>query len=214
MNLQITKGIEWKPHLSRLLILGAASLYLAIAAYIRFEMKDSLDRTRAQTQQQQTLNQASADSQAAFDEFYPLYQQYERKGRIGLANRLNWIETLNSLALEIGIPDMHFNLENTQISQEGSTAFFHYEIPIYVTNMYLDLKLLHEGDLYRLLNAYAATVQGSYSVEACEIRKLGGTAPGSTADEFLLEGLQAKCHLRWFNLHDLRDQWSENADAS
>lgn len=207
MSLQITKSIEWKPHLSRIVILCAATIYLAVAAYIRFDKKISLERTRVQTQQQQILNQTSSDSQEIFSEFYPIYQQYAHDGRIGLADRLNWIETLNSLALEIGIPDMHFNLENTQISQEGSTAFFHYEIPIYVTDMYLDLKLLHEGDLYRLLNTYAAVVRGSYSVEACEIRNAGGTV-----EESLLEGLQAKCHLRWFNLRDLRDQWTEEAD--
>ncbi len=207
MSLQFSNKLDWRPHLTRIVILLVASLYLVIAAYVRFDQKTAMKRASMQTQQQQVINRASEASQDTFVEYYPQYTLLVGKGRIGEANRLNWIETLRTVAEEIGIPDIHFHLDNTRIAEEGETPFFHYEIPVYITDMYLNLKLLHEGDLYNLFKSYEVLAKGTYSVQACEIRKIGGTGKAQ-----LYEGLQAKCHLRWFNLHDLQDAWEENLD--
>ena len=210
MSSSIIKKLDWRVHFIRLLVLGLASSYLIAAIIIRFNYQSSLESTRQQKNQQQALNAESEASLLLFGKYHPDYLQFVGRDYIGSANRLNWIETLDRLAKEIGVPDLNFNLESTSRVLEGETPFFHYDIPIYSTDMHLDMKLLHEGDLYTLLTGLSKRGNGTFSVEECEILRVNITKLDSAYD-----GLRAKCRLRWFNLEPIDVRLSEEfANAS
>lgn len=197
-------SINLRNHLFSIGVLAVSLIYLSMAFYVRFSNESELVELRRAVVQQKLTNSQSLSELGVLNAYAPDYEIYRAQDIIGEANKLNWIEQLDSVSREIGIPNIQFTLENTRKIQEGETPFYHYEIPIYVTEMYLDLLLLHEGDLFLLLNEMASRANGVFSVETCELQRVG-----AKADQALFEGLKGKCHLRWFNLEDLTIPWQE-----
>lgn len=194
MNHFRLKQIRWKDHWVYLGFLLGASLFLVVAIFIRQSSKESLEKISTQTQQQQSLNKASADALDIHDQYYPAYQNYLDRHIIGEADRLNWISTLDDLISATELPNMQFSLEKTRLIQEGETPFYSYSTPIYITDMHLNMTLLHEGDLYQLLDQFSAQTLGTFSVEQCDIARAD-----RSLEEDNYKGLKAQCSLRWFN---------------
>lgn len=205
----LIKLLEWKSHAIRLGLFAFTTIYLVLALLLKINQENSLASSKQQLNQLRSQYSAASNAKNILDAQMPSYTQLQNKGLIGLADRLNWIEELDRIAHDIKIPDIQFTLENTRIAQEGETPFYHYEIPIYISEMYLDLSILHEGDLYRLFTELADSSLGVFSIEECEIRKNSGTKKLE-----LTLGLKSKCHLRWFNLADSTLEWSEGYDVS
>ncbi|WP_041324369.1 hypothetical protein [Saccharophagus degradans] len=197
-------NIDFRAHFFSLAVLAVSLIYLSITLYIRIANETELVELRGAVVQQRLTNNTSFTELSVLNANAPDYELYREQGVIGEANKLNWIEHLDSVSKEIGIPSIQFTIENTRKVQEGETPFYHYEIPIYVTEMYLDLLLLHEGDLYLLLNEMASRANGLFSVEACELQRIG-----AKTSKALFEGLKGKCHLRWFNLEDITLAWQD-----
>lgn len=203
------KSINLRPYGLGLGVLFVSLLYLCVAFYVRYSNDQELASLKRLVIQQKSMNANARDELAVLKSYSVDFDLYREKGILGEADKLNWIETLDSVSKQIGIYDVQFTIEDTRKILEGETPFYHYEIPIYITDMYLDLSLLHEGDLYVLLEKLSRQANGVFSVESCQVQIVG-----NAKDQSVYEGLKGKCHLRWFNLEDVTSHWSEYETAS
>lgn len=185
-------------------VLVFSLVFLAVSFFIRFSNEQELKHLKQMIVQQKGMNAQSKREMSVLQSYSVDYDLYREKGVIGAANKLNWIEVLDSVSKDIGIYDVQFTIEDTRKIVEDETPFYHYEIPIYVTDMFLDLSLLHEGDIYRLLEEMTLRAKGMFSVQSCQIQRIG-----DAGKQLLYDGLKGKCHLRWFNLEDVTEKWSE-----
>lgn len=127
--------------------------------------------------------------------FYPLFIDLYNKGVIGKERRLNWIEVLRNAGEEIKIPGLSYEIR----SQEAYKPGFKMKLgkyKLFRTVMSLNMQLLHEGDLFRLLEILDQNALGSYNVSNCAInaksKTISETAEGSN--------LTVRCELTWHTI--------------
>jgi len=126
-----------------------------------------------------------------FPEFIKLYN----KGVIGREKRLNWIEALRRSGEEIKLPGLRYSIESQEIyTPEYDIKYNGYAL--YNSNMELNLGLLHEGDLFKLLKYMDQTADGSYTISECTF--------GMNGSEVKMEkdhaNISADCLLHWVTI--------------
>ncbi|MFT5132223.1 MAG: hypothetical protein ACI9SC_000688 [Gammaproteobacteria bacterium] len=127
--------------------------------------------------------------------YYPLFVDLYNRGVIGQERRLNWIEVLRNAGEEINIPGLSYDIKSQEIYQPGfSVNLGKYQL--YRSIMSLDMKLLHEGDLFQLFQALDKHAQGAFNVSTCTL-----TSSGKAISEDTGAGnLNVKCELTWHTI--------------
>jgi hypothetical protein len=121
------------------------------------------------------------------------YRRLANRGIIGDEHRLDWIERLASIKSSRRLFDIHYEitpqhrLDNTTTSGPA----------IMVSKMDITLPLLHEGDLFNLLDDLRATPRGYFQVKKCSIAR---SAP--TDRKLLAPTLTASCELDFFTIRE------------
>lgn len=153
--------------------------------------RNDLSEIRARYEEsQQTL--------ALVKQFMPPYNELKQRGFIGTDQRLNWINQFHLLESKIKLPTLRYNVS-------GQTPF---AIPklknpppdfqVYQSEMTLELGLLHEGDLLRLLDELdSPQAAGLYSVKRCELRRLAQTFSANPRQA----NLTGLCTLLWYTVN-------------
>lgn len=198
---------NWRSHTVGLSVLIISLVFLCVAFFVRYNKESEFIQLQSQVRALRASNHSSEQELIVLNTYSTPFLVNKDRGFIGDARKLNWIESLDAVSKGIGIYDVQFTLANTRKLAEFETSIYHYDIPIYITDMYIELGVLHEADLYLLLNKLLHRSEGQFSVEACEIRRIGESVLVTR-----YEGLKAKCHFRWFNLEDITKAWAEYED--
>lgn len=135
---------------------------------------------------------AVGEEEHLIETYLPRYRALEARGIIGPEHRLDWIEVLRAVSRHLKVPSVRYT-----VSRQGK---YSPEYPVeagaflmFASEMELDLGLLHEEDLPRLLSGLDEQAQGLYSVERCEIRRLNDSFAAEPSEP----NLSARCKLRW-----------------
>ena len=124
-------------------------------------------------------------------EFIELYS----KGVIGQEQRLNWMEMLKESESSIKLPALAYTVD----SQRTYVAAFPVDLgrfQIYASEMTMQLSLLHEGDLLRLLDGLDKKVSGLFSVNNCKFSKSGDIV----LDNPKAANVTVDCNLDWYTI--------------
>jgi hypothetical protein len=99
-------------------------------------------------------------------DYYPEFVKLYNKGIIGREKRLNWIESLRQAGEKIKLPSMSYSISSQQeYIPEYSVNYSGYTL--YRSGMELNLGLLHEGDLFKLIDYIDRIADGIYSLSNC-----------------------------------------------
>lgn len=128
-------------------------------------------------------------------QYYPKFVQLYNKGIVGQEHRLNWIETLRASGNFIKLPSLKYNI-SSQNSFSPDYPVNTGSFKIFSSSMILNLDLLHEGDLRKLIMALDQRAQGAYNLSQCTLRQknqidLSNVTRGN---------ISAECELRWFSI--------------
>lgn len=128
---------------------------------------------------------------------YPAFRALAARGIIGAEHRLSWVEALRRAGDTLQLPALTYRIE-AQAPWVQPQAFATAPFEIFSSAMHLDLGLLHEADLPRLLDAIARDAEGLFSVERCAFARMSGNVG---VDAALQAGqLRVECVLAWFSL--------------
>lgn len=123
-----------------------------------------------------------------------LFGDLQARGIIGEEQRLDWFELLKDIRDKRRLLDLQYEIspQRPLDSNPGSGFAF------YASTMKLQLKLLHEEDLTRLLDDLRAQAKALIQVKSCTISRLprSGERPDSLAP------LQADCQIDWVTLRE------------
>lgn len=159
----------------------------------KMEREYAINHANFRTSSQQYL--AVDEEERIIEEFYPVFARMVRDGLLGEERRLSWLETLREAGSAIDIPELSYKLD-AQREAEPLPGLTLGEFSVYVSPMSLNLGLLHEGDLVRLLDALEREAHGLYSVRRCDMRLREGAL---TADPDT-PNVRADCVLEWLTL--------------
>ena len=171
---------------------GAASVYLA------------LDSTRRAKQEQTTAQKERNDvdgrlkqvrsEEAEIKQKSTVFSRLQARGVIGEEQRLEWVELLKAIRDRRRLLDLQYEIapQRTLDAAPGSAFTF------YASAMKIQLKLLHEEDLTRLLDDLRQQARALIQVKSCQVSRLprGGADGASNAQ------LLADCQIDWITLRE------------
>lgn len=194
------KNIDWF-YLRRPLILLAAttliSVTVALAGYEyestqREDYQASLSKLRS-THQRYSNMVKDID---LLDQYRKLYSDYKSSGLIGEERRLSWIESLETTNEVLRLPTLSYNL-NPQEDFKRPDFKLQPDVKVMSSPMDLTIGMLHEEDLFALLEGLSLSISNLFTVDSCSIVR-------QTAVDRSLEtkktNLRSQCTIRWVTI--------------
>jgi len=157
-------------------------------------------------------NMAQADLNEAKERYYTainrklLLKEFEKKykalissGIVGDEHRLNWVDAIEKITELNKIPYLKYKIDKRQNFNSSALTQSYPGIQLLVSTMTLEMQLLHEGDLYTVLNNLQQEAKGLFNVNSCDIIR-NITSIESLIDSQTDKNFSAKCDLSWYTI--------------
>lgn len=134
-------------------------------------------------------------------DFSSRFMDLYKTGVLGREHRLNWIEVLQEAGNRLSVPSLGYEI------RAQKSYYPDFPVPaggygIYVSEMSLEMQLLHEGDLFTLLRFLDEHARGLYSVSSCELTRNFV----QLTDNPRAGNVAASCLLEWFSVKPKDDK--------
>ncbi len=152
-----------------------------------------------------TLNQAKNTYYDAIEKknrlslFEEKYQALKKQGIIGEESRLNWVDSLENIRIKYKIPYIKYTIEQQQPFVSEILSQNYPAITLLKSTMILHMQLLHEGDLYTIINNLRIKAIGLFDVQSCAIIR-NETQINSILDSPTDKNFSATCTLNWYTI--------------
>ncbi|MCY4283271.1 MAG: hypothetical protein OXE03_10210 [Gammaproteobacteria bacterium] len=180
------------------LFAGSAMLSAALltgSGLFERRMERACQHHRAQLHETRQRYLTAVAAAHSIRDYLPQFSALQDTGLWGKEHRLNWIETLQDAAAALQLPALSYEIGARQVRDPGMG------LPsgshrVYSSAMTLDMQLLHEGDLFALLDLLEARAKGLYRVASCELTRNFE----ELTDHPSAANLRANCLLEWYSI--------------
>ena len=131
------------------------------------------------------------------EQYRSLYSEYKSSGLIGQERRLSWIESLESTNQVLRLPTLGYSL-NPQETFERPGFQLKRGVSVMSSPMDLEIGLLHEEDMFALLEGLRLSIQNLFTVDSCSIIRQTGV--GRSLDT-RRSNLRSSCSIRWVTIN-------------
>jgi hypothetical protein len=176
------------------IVLGACLVTGSI--YFKAAMEREFNRNNAVFQNISRRYLAVDEEERLIQQYFPRFIGLHEQGVIGAEKRLDWIEVLRESGSAIELTSLGYSIQ----SQKAYIPSFPVNMSgfrLYSSTMQLNMQLLHEGDLFSLLEALDRNAPGKFTVAGC---KLNNNTANATLADVNQSNVTAECHLEWFTL--------------
>lgn len=188
------------------LALGALFAILGVVALLFAE--DHLNATQLAEQRaaaerrdmQSKLTRATQEEREIRDRLID-YRRLLDRGVIGAEQRLDWIEAIAKVRNANQLLDLKYSIA-PQASLDYPGIAKTGDVELLMSQMKVDLSLLHEGDLFRFLAALRRELRSHVSVRACNVQRI----ERAVSEKGPAPRLRAECTL---DLVTIRDRMQE-----
>ena len=133
-------------------------------------------------------------------EYLPRFMDLHKTGLLGEEQRLNWIEVLQDAGDGLGLPSLSYEIR-AQKPRHPQLPAPPGRYEIFASEMILKMQLLHEGDLFALLDLLNERARGLYTVSGCELTRNFV----ELTDNPGAGNVTATCLLEWFSIRPKDD---------
>ena len=193
--------IDWFYLRRPLIILALAALVsvAVVAAGYHYE-KIQREQYKAALSTLHTTHQLYANMVNDIDllhQYRNLFSEYKSSGLVGDERRLSWIESLESTNEVLRLPTLSYDL-NPQ--EEFQRPGFRQERDVSVKSSPMDLTIgmLHEEDLFALLEGLRLSIRNLFTVDSCSIIR---QSPVDRSLETRKSNLRTQCTIRWVTIN-------------
>ncbi len=130
------------------------------------------------------------------DQYRTLYSDYKSSGLVGKERRLSWIESLESTNEVLRLPRLTYDL-NPQEKFERPNFKVKRGVVVNSSPMDLSMGMLHEEDLFALLEGLRLSIRNLFTVDSCSITR---PSPVSSSLDTSKANLSTTCKLRWVTI--------------
>ncbi|EXI85278.1 MAG: hypothetical protein AW11_03601 [Candidatus Accumulibacter regalis] len=174
-----------------------------LALYVSFDARKSAEQARvhiaAQFAEADGKLKQVRDEESEVKQKSIVFNTLRERGIIGNEQRLDWVELLKDIRDKHRLIDLRYEIAPQRMldGQVGN------DFVVFASSMRLELKLLHEEDLTRLLDDLQRQAKALIRVKSCRIERLPATGDergGGRAN------LMADCEIEWLTLRDVRSK--------
>lgn len=132
------------------------------------------------------------------DQYRSLYSDYKSSGLVGKERRLSWIESLESTNEVLRLPTLTYDLSpQEKFLRPGFKTKLKLGVAVNSSPMELSMGLLHEEDLFALLEGLRLSIRNLFTVESCSINR---PSPVSSSLATQRANLTTNCTIRWVTI--------------
>ncbi|MDH5356346.1 MAG: hypothetical protein OEY09_18030 [Gammaproteobacteria bacterium] len=132
-----------------------------------------------------------------FDQYRSLYDTYQTNGLLGGERRLSWIESLQVTNEVLRLPSLTYNLlPQENFSRPGLKVL--QGVALNSSPMELSMGMLHEEDLFALLEGLRLSIQNLFTVDSCSLTR---NSPVDVSLDTKKANMQSKCLIRWVTIN-------------
>jgi hypothetical protein len=155
-----------------------------------------LDKNQQQIQQIKSKLVAHVQEQALRQQYLPAYQRMQAKGLIAAEQRNLWVTQLQQIYQQHKLLAIDYSIKPQQKMHTADLGPF----SLVLSPMYLSMDLLHEGDLFKILDDLQQNAP-PFVLRQCEL-----TMPIDANINIaqLTPNLKAHCRLDWMSLNTSR----------
>ena len=130
------------------------------------------------------------------EQYRSQYADYKASGLVGIERRLSWVESLKSTNEVLQLPTINYNLlPQEEFKRPGFTV--KRGVDIKGSIMDLRMGLLHEEDLFTLIEGLRLSIKNIFTVESCSINRVSLV---SSSLDTKKANLNSSCRLRWVTI--------------
>ncbi len=134
---------------------------------------------------------SSVENNQIIDEFEANFLRLVNQGVVGEENRLSWFETIQSAAKKRGMPSVKYSISEQEALSARDLNSRYRGIDVFKSEMTLNIKMAHEGDLFALLNDLRKA-DGLFAIDSCNIEKVSKKIVDTE------NNMKAYCELGWY----------------
>ena len=128
------------------------------------------------------------------------FKQLKDNSVIGDENLLSWVEVVQKTAQSRGMATVKYSISNQVLQEKKSLDKRYKGIDVFKSTMSLDMKFMHEGDLFAMLNALRSHARGLSVVDKCDVELINKSGLEQLSAEMARENMRAYCELSWYTL--------------
>jgi len=190
--------IDWKilrGSIITLVVSIAVSGFMVYGSrYFKARMYQEYTRNDARFQAITSRYLAVDEEEKLINQYYPRFVELYKKGVIGKEQRLNWIEVLRNTGMKYHIPTLNYQIKSQEAYTPGYSVMLG-RFKLYSSKMTLNMRLLHEGDLFTILDSLNSNARGIFSLDHCRLSRSGEIK--KSADK---PNINAQCEMQWFTI--------------
>jgi len=128
------------------------------------------------------------------------FKELKNNSIIGDENRLSWVEVVQNVADSRGIASVKYNI-TSQILLDKKTLDEKYKgIDVFKSVMSIEMKFIHEGDLFVMLNALRSEAKGLMTVDKCDVELINKDVNEGIIGQDATDNMRAYCEISWYTL--------------
>ena len=130
------------------------------------------------------------------DQYRTLYGDYKSSGLVGEERRLSWIETLESTNEVLRLPTLSYSL-NPQEDFKRPGFKLKRGVTVMSSSMDLSIGMMHEEDLFALLEGLRLSIKNLFTVDKCTITRQSAIDRSLDTKK---ANLRSQCTIRWVTI--------------
>ena len=179
-------------------VLVAVVLLSAGAQHYTDAQTAALEKQEGELKTAKKRYQDSGTEKDTIIEFLPQYQQLIAKGFVGEERRIEWVEALRQQHKAHKLFGIKYAISQQESFQPEFSASIG-SFTLHRSIMKLDLDMLHEGDILRLVESLYTPSATPFMLRDCQITRLNDVGPLSTQ---LVPNMHAACELDWITMRE------------
>lgn len=184
-----------------LLCVLISTIILVIAQH---NWQDSFDQNQQASNTMTTAKhryQNALERKRLLETYESRFTQLQKNGTFGEEQRLQWVDAIEFSARSQKIPYLKYTIDKRLKVDSPQLLRAFPDIDIFISPMQLEMQLLHEGDLFALLNTLQSSTENLFDIQQCAI-----TRNISSSSSVLTSGtdrnFSARCTLNWYTLQN------------
>jgi len=119
---------------------------------------------------------------------------------IGDENRLSWVEVVQKVADSRKIASVKYDIASQVLLDKNTLGNEYAGIDVFKSVMSLEMKFIHEGDLFVMLNALRREAKGLVAVDKCDVELINKDVNDGIIGQNKTDNMRAYCELSWYTL--------------
>lgn len=194
-------NIDWQYLKKPLIFFAVATLLAAVLGiagyYYEMERVDAYNQSISKLSTTHRKYRNMVDDLDLLDQYRTKYSDYKSTGLVGEERRLSWIESLQSTNQVLKLPALTYSLlPQEDFNRPGFKV--KRNVDVMSSPMELRMELLHEEDLFALLEGLRLSIKNLFTVDSCRLTR---TSAVESSWSTRSANMSSVCVLRWVTIN-------------